>query len=169
MQKYFAKLYTKERSPLKVNFKDSLIGLIGGFITIGLLAYLTKETKTPWIIAPFGASCVLAFGAWNAPLSQPRNIIGGHIIATTIGILCYNLLGNTPISLALGVGISIFAMLLTKTTHPPAGADPLVVIVAGSSWSFLIHPLILGCLVIVILAIIINNLSNVRKYPELLQ
>lgn len=165
MDRYFKKFLTTEKSPLKVNLKDSFIGFIGGFITIAILGYLSFKSSSPWIVAPFGASCVLAFGVWNAPLSQPRNIIGGHIISALIGIIIYHFLGNSYWSVGLGVGLAIGAMLLTKTTHPPAGADPIVVIMSGAKLSFLIHPILLGSIVIVILALLINNISKVRKYP----
>lgn len=165
MKLYLKKFLTKEKSPLKVNIEDSMIGLIGGFITIAILGYLSKNTTAPWIVAPFGASCVLAFGVWNAPLSQPRNIIGGHLISAFIGILIYHLFGDSYLTVGLGVGLAICAMLLTKTTHPPAGADPIVVIMGKSSFGFLIHPILLGSIVIVILALIINNFSKLRKYP----
>ncbi|MGQ0455072.1 iron chelate uptake ABC transporter family permease subunit, partial [Bacillus sp. SS-TM] len=79
-------------------------------------------------MAPFGASCVLAFGVWNAPLSQPRNIIGGHLISTFIGLSIYHLFGNEYWTIALAVGMAIAVMMLTRTTHPPAGADPIIVI-----------------------------------------
>ncbi|MGL5067513.1 MAG: HPP family protein [Sarcina sp.] len=165
MKKYFSKFITNKKSPLKISLEDSFIGLIGGFITITILSLLTKDAGTLWLIAPFGASCVLVFGVWNAPLSQPRNIIGGHLISAFIGIIVYKMMGNTPISIGLGVGIAIAVMILTKTTHPPAGADPIVVIMAGSSWDFLFKPVFLGAVVIVVLGVIINNFSKIRKYP----
>lgn len=116
--RYFAKMKGKGRSPLQVNIKDSLTGLLGGFLTILTLTYLTSITSTELLMAPFGASCVLAFGVWNAPLSQPRNIIGGHLISTFIGLSIYHLFGNEYWTVALAVGMSIAIMMLTRTTHP---------------------------------------------------
>lgn len=165
MKKYFSKFITTQRTPLKINLEDSLIGLIGGFITIALLALLTKDAGTLWLIAPFGASCVLVFGVWNAPLSQPRNVIGGHLISSFIGIIIYKFMGNTPISIGLGVGLAIAVMILTKTTHPPAGADPIVAIMAGSGFGFLFKPVLLGAIIIVVIGLLINNISKIRKYP----
>lgn len=165
MKLYFKKFISKERSPLKVNFTDSFIGFIGGFITISILGYLSLKSSSPWIVAPFGASCVLAFGVWNAPLSQPRNIIGGHLISSFIGISIYQIFGASYWSVGLGVGLAIGAMLLTKTTHPPAGADPIVTILGKSTFGFLIHPILLGSIIIVILALFINNFSKKRSYP----
>ncbi|WP_084159228.1 HPP family protein [Paenibacillus taiwanensis] len=163
--RYWSKMFTTARSPLKVSLRSSVIGFVGGLISILLLALLSSWTSTLWIMAPFGASAVLAFGLWDAPLSQPRNIIGGHLISTCIGLCVYHLGGSSPMTLALGVGLAISAMMLTKTTHPPAGADPIVVITAGCGWSYLVSPVLIGSLLIVLLALVINNLEPGRRYP----
>lgn len=163
--KYFSKMKGNGRSPLQCNVKDSLTGLTGGFLTIITLIYLTNMTHTEWLMAPFGASCVLVFSVWNAPLSQPRNVIGGHVVSTSVGLLIYHLFGNEPWAIALAVGLAIAMMMLTKTTHPPAGADPLVVMFGAYSWSFLISPVLIGSIIIVIFALLINNLRNNRSYP----
>lgn len=162
---YLIKMRGKGQSPLKVNPIDVLTGFIGGTITIFILNLLTNFTSSPWLIASFGASCVLAFSLWNSPLSQPRNIIGGHFISTLIGLIVYHLFGNEPWSLALGVGLAISLMMLTKTTHPPAGADPIIVILGTNTWDFLFTPVLTGSIVIVLIALFINNLRSDRNYP----
>jgi CBS-domain-containing membrane protein len=165
MNGFFTKMKGAGGSPLKVLPRNAAIGAIGGFIAILILAFLTNITSEAWIMAPFGASCVLAFGVWDAPLSQPRNIIGGHLVSTFVGLALYHLFGNGPVVMAVGVGLAIGFMMLTKTTHPPAGADPLVVIMAGSSWSFLIAPVLIGAVIIVWVALLFNNLDKKRRYP----
>lgn len=162
---YLSKMRGAGKSPLKVVPKTAFIGLCGGFFAIGLLAWLTSWTSAVWIMAPLGASCVLAFGIWDAPFSQPRNIIGGHLVATTIGLSMYHLFGDAIWVMALATGLSIALMHITRTTHPPAGADPIVVIMTGSPWSFLITPVLIGSLVIVLSALFINNLDKERRYP----
>lgn len=162
---YLIKMRGRGKSPLQVNAKDIITGIIGGFITIFFLALLTSFTSTPWLIASFGASCVLAFGLWNSPLSQPRNIIGGHFISTLIGLVVYHIFGNEPWSLAIGVGLAIGLMMLTKTTHPPAGADPIIVIFGAYPWGNLFTPVLTGSIVIVLIALLINNLRSDREYP----
>jgi len=163
--RYLSKMRGKGKSPLQVNVKDSLTGLTGGFLTILTLMYLTNMTSTEWLMAPFGASCVLVFGVWNAPLSQPRSVIGGHFVSTFIGLVMYQLFGNEPWVIGLAVGLAIALMMVTKTTHPPAGADPLVVMLGAYSWSYLISPVLLGSIIIVIFALLINNLRSNRSYP----
>lgn len=166
MKKYLLNFISKERSPLKANFSFSLFSGIGELLAIMSIALLTKETSIPFIMAPFGASCVLAFGVPDSPLSQPRNIIGGHIISSTIGMIILMLLGNEWYSMSLGVGLAIAIMQLTKTTHPPAGADPLVIIASGTSWSFIINPVLSGSIALVLIALIFNNINKERKYPK---
>lgn len=162
---YFAKMKGQSTSPLQVNLKDICTGLVGGFMTIFILLQLTRVTETEWLMAPFGASCVLVFAAWNAPLSQPRNIIGGHLISTFVGLGLYHLFGAEPWTLALGVGLAIACMMLTKTTHPPAGANPIIVMLGAYSWDYLISPVLIGAIVIVGVALLVNNLRNDRSYP----
>ena len=165
MAEMVAKMRGSGRSPLKVVPRNALIGFAGGFVTIAMLAGATDMTAALWIMAPFGASCVLAFGIWESPLSQPRNIVGGHLVSSFIGLLFLHLFGQSFIVTALAVGTAIALMMLTKTTHPPAGADPIVVIMAGSGWSFLWSPVLLGSLVIVAVALLVNNAIASRRYP----
>lgn len=162
---YISKMRGAGVSPLKINVKDAMTGLLGGFLTISVLAMLTGATSTEWLMAPFGASCVLAFGVWNAPLSQPRNIIGGHLISTCVGLAVHHTLGNESWAIGLAVGLAIAALMLTKTTHPPAGANPLVVMMGEYGWSFLFSPVLVGSIIVVIFALIINNLRSDRDYP----
>ena len=165
---FVKKMKTKDRTPLKSDLYTSFMGFIGGFCVISVLLLLTSFTSELWIMAPFGASCVLAFGVWDSPLSQPRNIIGGHLVATSVGLLFRNLFGQSLIVIAVAVGLAIALMILTKTTHPPAGADPLVVLLSTGvvSWTYLLTPVFLGSAAIVVIALIINNLSKKRKYPK---
>lgn len=163
---YWGKMITQARSPLKALPINAAMGFLGGFITIYLLATLTSLSSNMWLMAPFGASCVLAFCVWDAPLSQPRNIIGGHFISTLIGLIAFHVFGQDTWVISLGVGLAIALMVLTKTTHPPAGADPIVVILAGSSWDFLLFPTLFGSIVVVVAALIINNFKMDRQYPK---
>ncbi|WP_196893907.1 HPP family protein [Aureivirga marina] len=165
MKKFISKLKTEKKSPNSTGFSFSFYSGLGGFLAIAIVAILTNNTEIPFMMAPFGATCVLAFGVPVSPLAQPRNILGGHLISTIIGILCLQFLGTEWYSLAIGVGSAIAIMQLTKTTHPPAGADPLVVILSGSTWSFLINPVLSGAIIITLIALLFNNFHKKRKYP----
>jgi HPP family/Protein of unknown function (DUF3892) len=129
------------------------------------LASARAELSANLLIAPFGASCVLVFAIPQSPLAQPRNVIGGHLISTAAGLSVFGLSGQTPLAFALGVGLAIAAMLLTGTVHPPAGADPIVVILAGASWSFLFVPVLVGTVCIVLLGVGFHRWVTRESYP----
>lgn len=120
----------------------------GGALCIGLLAYLNSLGQAPLLIAPFGASCVLVFGVPASPFARPRNVIGGHFLAALMGLLAVFFLGPGIVGTALGVGLAITVMLITDTTHPPAGAVPIVVALMKPGWFFLITPVLVGACII---------------------
>ncbi len=162
---YFSKMKTTERTPQKVLPANAIMGFAGGFLTIFVLMAITEFSGQLWIMAPFGASCVLAYSAWDVPFSQPRNIIGGHFISTLVGLTVLHTIGISLWSVSFAVGLAIALMVVTKTTHPPAGADPLVVMLSKSAWTFLLFPALFGALATVFIALLINNLHSNRKYP----
>ena len=137
----------------------------GGFIVIFALAELSQMSGAALLIAPFGASCVLVFALPASPLAQPRNVIGGHLISTAVGLGAFVVFGATPLGFAAGVGLATAAMLLTRTMHPPAGADPIVVILAGASWSFLVTPVFAGAVAIVVAGVAYHRGLTGSVYP----
>ena len=163
--RYLVKMRGGERAPSGTNFADAATGAFGGLVCLLLLVGLTNYTDTPWLMASMGGSCVLVFVVWNAPLSQPRNIIGGHLISAFIGLLFYSLFGSGMLSITLGVGLSIFCMAILGIIHPPAGANPIIIIMGGYSWSYLVTPVLIGAVIIVVIGLLINNLRATRKYP----
>lgn len=124
----------------------------GATVAIGILSLLDSTLKeTIMLMAPFGATAVLVFGLPDSPLAQPKNVILGHLVTAIIGVAFVQLIGVTPITLAIATGLGVSAMLITKTTHPPAGANPLLIMLSGQSWGFLVTPVLLGAIIIVLM------------------
>ena len=129
-----------------------LIAGIGASVTIGFLLYIgVALSNTTLIMAPFGATAVLVFGLPKSPLAQPKNVILGHLITAFIGVFFVKFIGVSQIDLAVATGLGVSIMLLTKTTHPPAGANPLLIMMSGQSWLFLVTPVLIGAVVIVLM------------------
>ena len=155
---------------MKIINKETLINAflaaIGGFICIGFLSYLNMSIDgSVWLIPPFGASMVLVMAVHESPLAQPKNLILGHVLSALSGVLIYTLLGQTFYALGAGVALAIFVMIITKTIHPPAGANPIIVILGGKGMSFVLLPVAVGALVIIIFAMIYNKILG-RSYPK---
>ncbi len=138
----------------------------GAMIAIAAVASLTDLTGTEFLMAPFGASCFLAFAAPDSPLAQPRNIVFGHLISTAVGLVVLNLLGAGWPAMAVAVGLAVTLMQVTRTGHAPAGADPLVVMALSPAWDFLVFPVLVGAIVIALVALVFNNLRKGVSYPK---
>lgn len=156
----------KSGAPAAPSLRFIFLSSLGAGLAIAATGWLSLISGTPWLMAPLGASCVLAFGVPDSPLAQPRAIIGGHLIATLIGLVTLQLLGDSWIALAFAVALALAAMQLTRTVHAPAGADPIVVILAHAPFSYLVSPVLAGSLVIVAFAWAINNIQRPGTYPR---
>ncbi|MGB0941122.1 MAG: HPP family protein [Marinomonas sp.] len=150
----------------KPDAKAIATGFIGGFVGILSLALLTSWSNYPLLMAPFGATCVILFTAAAAPFAQPRNVIGGHFISALVGLVALYFFGQGPIVMAFAVATAIAAMQFFRAVHPPAGANPLVILMAGSAgFDFLLLPVLLGSIVLVGVAAVINNAKADAKWP----
>ena len=151
----------------KRNIKQSLLAGLFSAITIGVLTILTYKTEYGiFLITSFGSSMVLLYGYPESSFSQPKNIFFGHLLTSVIGII---FLYAVPLPILLlipfAVGFSIFLMILTKVVHPPAGANPIIVIMGSVSLDYIINPIIIGSLIILAFGIILNRLILKKKYP----
>jgi CBS-domain-containing membrane protein len=136
--------------------------------TLGILAIckITALVGHPLLIGSFGASAVLLFGATDSPLSQPRNLVGGHLVSALVAVVVVALFGSTPLTMAIGVGLAIFVMNLTHTTHPPGGATALIGVQGAVGPGFILWPVLAGALVLLAMAIFTNNVVYHRSYPK---
>jgi len=133
--------------------------LIAGFFsafTIGVLTVLTyKSTLGYFIAASFGSSMVLLFGFPESPFAQPKNVFFGHLVTSIVGVLILKFLPvDLFLQIAVAVGLGIFVMILLGVTHPPAGGNPIIVIIGSVSFDYLLSPVISGSIIIIIFAII---------------
>jgi CBS-domain-containing membrane protein len=173
---YFSKMKGGAKSPPGVGLSEVIWSWLGSVIGIGICGYLSAKYFEPrdltLIIGSFGASAVLVYAAIKSPLAQPRNLIGGHIISGLVGVACYQLFGGTLwLAAALAVSLAIAAMLITKTLHPPGGATALIAVIGGEKihdlgFLYAFIPAGAGAVILLVVALLANNLSKNRRYPE---
>ena len=147
--------------------KSFLAGLFSA-ITIGALTFLTyKTTFGLFLIASFGSSMVLLYGYPESPFAQPKNIFFGHLLTAFVGIVILNF-SPLPIyiSIPIAVGLGVGLMILFNVTHPPAGGNPIIVIIGSVSFDYLINPIILGSIIVLIFGVLINKFVLKKKYPK---
>ena len=150
------------------NIKQSFLAGIFSFITIGILTSLTYKTEFGvFLLASFGSSMVLLYGYPESPFAQPKNVFFGHLVTAVVGLVVLYfiplpLFMTIPLAVGLGVGL----MILFNVTHPPAGGNPIIVIVGSVSFDYLFSPVITGTIIIIIFAIIINRFILKKSYPN---
>ena len=152
----------------KKDIEKSILAGLFSTITIGALTYLTY--KTPFglfLIASFGSSMVLLYGYPESPFAQPKNIFFGHLITAFIGIIVLNFI-PLPIfiTIPIAVGLGVSFMILFKITHPPAGGNPIIVIIGSVSFDYLISPIIFGSIIVLAFGVVINRFILKKKYPS---
>jgi CBS-domain-containing membrane protein len=129
-----------------------LAGAAGGTVAIGAMEFVAIRQSMPIMAVPFATSIVLVLGSPEVEAAQPRALIGGHLVASLIGLLVVHLAGPAPWAAAIAVGLAMVAMHATRTFHPPAGIDPLLIVINNAPWSFLLMPVALGAVMLVAFA-----------------
>lgn len=158
-----------------VDFTEHFWAFVGSFVGLGIIAFLQyktfSDTDMILLIGSFGASCVLVYGVIESPLAQPRNLIGGHVVSAFVGVSMQKLFPDLVwIAAPMAVSLSIVLMQITKTLHPPGGATALIAATASPQlkslgYFYVISPVLSGALILLITALIFNNLTSKRSYP----
>ncbi|KAF2071119.1 hypothetical protein CYY_007567 [Polysphondylium violaceum] len=168
------------KSPKMVPPIEMLFSWLGSFIGIGLVAtihyhvFIDKHMDADFqmIIGSFAASSVLIYGAVTSPLAQPRNLVLGHFLSAIIGVAFKHALQHVSLALAsaLAVSVSIVVMQLTKSLHPPGSATALIAVMSTTDyrWAgffYVFMPVMTGVLIMLLVALVVNNISPKRSYP----
>ncbi|MBP6516519.1 MAG: HPP family protein [Chitinophagales bacterium] len=159
-----------------VDFREKFWSFVGAFIGIGIIAFIQSiyftENDNLFLIGSFGATCVLIYGVIQSPLAQPRNLIGGHLVSAIIGVTVFQLLPDIIwLTAPLAVALSIIGMQYTKTLHPPGGATALIAVSGSGSikdlgYLYVFFPVLSGVVILLLVALIVNNMTSQRKYPS---
>lgn len=164
-------------SPHPLQWRNAFCSWLGSFLGIALVGWMSggnglSHNDNLFLIGSFGATAVLLYGAPAAPFSQPRYLFGGHIISAIVGVTVYKLFPE-PLWLAsaLAVSAAITLMYITTTTHPPGGATALIAVIGsekvhGLGYWYVLEPVLEGVVILFIIALIVNNLSPHRRYPN---
>ncbi|KRT14102.1 HPP family protein [Pedobacter ginsenosidimutans] len=159
-----------------IDFKEHFWTFIGAFVGVGIIGLLNSKYFTAndnlFLIGSFGASSVLIYGIINSPLAQPRNLVGGHLVCAIVGVTVHKLIpGEVWLAAALSVSLSIVLMQITKTLHPPGGATALIANIGSAKiqslgYLYVLSPVLSGACILLIVAIIVNNRTSYRSYPN---
>jgi CBS-domain-containing membrane protein len=147
-------------------FELMVAGAAGGSLAIGLMYYLSLQTEFPLAAIPFATSIVLVTGTPDAQPARPRALVGGHILSAIVGVLAVKIAGPQAWVAVLAVGLAMLAMLATDSFHPPAGINPLIIVMNGMSWGFLLVPVAAGALLLLAYTFVWTNVVRRSRWPE---
>ena len=178
IREYFSKMKGSTRgSPPRVSNEEIAWSWIGGLLGIAAVAWMSHlffdEHDMSLMLGSFGASAVLAYGAVRSPLAQPRNLVGGHMVSAVIGVICWKLLHqHLWLAESVAVATAIAAMHATRTLHPPGGATALIAVIGSPEihklgFLYVLIPATLGPLILLTVALLVNNIPASRRYPEI--
>lgn len=158
--------------------KDHLWTFLGAFLGISLVGLFQQSTFESlsdgiFLVGSFGASAVLIYGATNSPLAQPRNLVGGHLVSSIVGVTVAQIIPNQHylwLASGLAVALAIVAMQITKTMHPPGGATALIANIGSAKikalgYWYVLFPIMSSVMILLLVAIVVNNLPANRSYP----
>lgn len=173
MQHPFYSDSTQLKPPIKstsvrLPWRTIVYAWIGATLTIACLGAITQygDGALPMVIGSFGGSCMLVFGYHEHPFSQPRNIVFGHILASSIGLLFLTIFGGEWWAMGFAAGTSIAAMMAVRVVHPPAASNTIIIFLAKPTWTFLLYPTAGGAICILLLALLFNRIVLKRPYPQ---
>ena len=147
---------------------NSLVAGIFSILTIGCLTLLTYKTQFGlFLTASFGSTMVLLYGYPESPFAQPKNIFFGHLLTAFIGVVFVNYIPlPLYLSIPIAVGFGVFGMIFFNVTHPPAGGNPIIVLMGSASFGYLFYPIIIGVLIVLLFGIILNRFIMKKTYPK---
>jgi CBS domain-containing membrane protein len=161
-----------ESTPL--SGREKLRSTLAAFLAILLVGVVSSHylhgSGLQIMITSMGASAVLLFAAPNSPLTQPWPLVGGHLISAFVGVTCAWLVPEQWLAAALAVSLSVLAMHLTRSLHPPGGAVALLPVLGSDhflidGYYFLVAPVGLNVLLMLGMALLLNNLLPGHRYP----
>jgi len=146
--------------------RDGIVAGVGAALAIGIMEWCSVEMHYPLAVIPFATSIVLVIALPESKPAQPRALVGGHLVATLIGLLVLKIAGPHSWAAAAAVGLAVAAMFVTDTLHPPAGINPLLVVSNDLSWAFLIVPVMTGALLLLGFAWIWHRVLRRTAWPS---
>jgi CBS domain-containing membrane protein len=152
---------------------------IGSGVGLTLCVFLVRLTQLPLaaegpdptllLIAPLGATTMLAFAVPSSPLAQPWSALVGNTVSALVGVAVIMTVHEPWLAMGLSVTCAMLAMMLLRATHPPAAGVSLGVVLTAETvrpmgFSYAFSPVMLDTALLLLVAVGYNRLTG-RVYP----
>jgi len=147
---------------------------IGILAVAGVSAFFLSGKDVPMMAASMGASAVLLYAVPHSRFSQPWPLVGGHLVSAFVGVSCAQWIPDQVTAVAAATALALVCMLYLRCLHPPGGAAAVIAVIGGNEiqslgYAFVLMPVALNVVLMLLMALLINNVLPHRRYPALLQ
>jgi CBS-domain-containing membrane protein len=149
----------------RINYLDLGKSAVGASLAIALALWFVGRYEGPFLLASLGGSTVFLFALRDTEAAQPRALFGGHFGGALIGIICFQFFGDALWVSVAAVVLTMVFMVATRTIHPPAGANPLLIVHSHAGFYALLNPVGIGVLTLFIVAVLWSRLGRGKAYP----
>ena len=150
----------------RLNPREIVWSAIGATIAIALALWLVGDRTSPFLLFSLGGSTVFLFALTDTESAQPRALFGGHLEGALIGLVCYQMFGDGLWVSVAAVVLTMVSMIVTRTIHPPAGANPLIMVHNHAGLFSLPQPVGIGVFTLFLVAILWSRVRPGKKYPN---
>lgn len=159
--------------------RELLRACIGAGIGLTVCTFLVRLTRAPvttegpdptlLLIAPLGATAMLAFAVPSSPLAQPWSALMGNTVSALVGVTVVLTVHEPWLALGLSVTCAMVAMMVLRATHPPAAGVSLGIVLTAETvreagYSYVFSPVFLDTALLLMVAVVYNRLTG-RVYP----
>jgi len=150
----------------RVKLLEILWSALGATIAVTLALMVTGDHSSPFLLFSLGGSTVFLFALTDTESAQPRALFGGHLGGAAIGVLCYQIFGAGLWVSVAAVVLTMVFMIVTRTIHPPAGANPLLMVHHHAGIFSLVNPVGVGVFSLFLVAILWSRVRPGKPYPN---
>jgi len=149
------------------------VSIVGAFVATLLASFfsltLLEVEETPLILASTGASAMLLFALPHAQVSQPWNLVGGHLVSAIVGVTCAKIIPFELLAASATIPIAMLAMYGLRCMHPPGGATAITAVVGGASvqemgYAFVVMPVFFNAIIILSIAMAAGTLREKNPF-----
>ncbi len=153
--------------------KEFIISILGAFIGTLIASFFSNmilaAEDMPMILASTGASAILIFSLPFSPVSQPWNLVGGHLVSAAVGVSCYFLVSNELLAASLSVPLAMLFMHYLRCMHPPGGATAITAVIGGANvhalgYAFIIVPVFVNSIILLSIAMAIATFRDENPF-----
>ena len=139
------------------SLQTALMSGIASAAAIMVLLIISSFSGHQLIMGSFGASIFLLLAVPKSEFSKVKNLLGGHLLASLIGLICLQIFGLEFWALPISLCLTVIGMQILGVSHPPAASNPIIIFLSSPDWIFIFMPTFIGAVTLALFAYFFNK------------